>query len=91
MVLSDLSIRRPVLAIVVNLVILLIGVICYDRLAVRQLPNVDVPVVTVATGYPGANAQVIESQITKPIEDTLSGIEGIDYIQSVSRARKALK
>ena len=89
MVLSDLSIRRPVLAIVVNLVILLIGVICYDRLAVRQLPNVDVPVVTVATGYPGANAQVIESQITKPIEDTLSGIEGIDYIQSVSRAESS--
>jgi multidrug efflux pump len=89
MVLSDLSIRRPVLAIVVNLVIVLIGVICYDRLAVRQLPNVDVPVVTVATGYPGANAQVIESQITKPIEDTLSGIEGIDYIQSVSRAESS--
>ena len=89
MVLSDLSIRRPVLAIVVNLVILLIGVICHDRLAVRQLPNVDVPVVTVATGYPGANAQVIESQITKPIEDTLSGIEGIDYIQSVSRAESS--
>ena len=55
----------------------------------RQLPNVDVPVVTVATGYPGANAQVIESQITKPIEDTLSGIEGIDYIQSVSRAESS--
>ena len=89
MVLSDLSIRRPVLARVVNLVIVLIGVICYDRLAVRQLPNVDVPVVTVATGYPGANAQVIESQITKPIEDTLSGIEGIDYIQSVSRAESS--
>ena len=89
MVLSDISIRRPVLATVLNLVILLIGLICYQRLAVRQLPNVDVPVVTVATSYPGANAQVIESQITKPIEDTLSGIEGIDYIQSVSRAESS--
>ena len=89
MAFTDKFIQRPVLAIVVNLVIVLIGVICYDRLAVRQLPNVDVPVVTVATGYPGANAQVIESQITKPIEDTLSGIEGIDYIQSVSRAESS--
>ncbi|HWR95328.1 MAG TPA: efflux RND transporter permease subunit, partial [Arenimonas sp.] len=89
MVLSDISIRRPVLATVLNLVILLVGYICYERLAVRQLPNVDVPVVTVATDYPGANAQVVESQITKPIEDTLSGIEGIDFIQSVSRAESS--
>ena len=72
MVLSDLSIRRPVLAIVMNLIILLVGIIAYTRLPVRLIPNVDVPVVTVATGYPGANAQVIESQITKPIEDALS-------------------
>src|SRR5918993_3167690 len=89
MILSDSSIRRPVLATVMNLVILLVGVICYQRLAVRLIPNVDVPVVTVATGYPGANAQVIESQITKPIEDALSGIEGIDFIQSVSRAESS--
>jgi len=75
-----------VLATVLNLVILLIGVISYQRLAVRLIPNVDVPIVTVRTVYPGANAQVIESQITKPIEDSLSGIEGIDFISSVSRA-----
>ncbi len=74
------------LATVLNLVILLIGIISYQRLAVRLIPNVDVPIVTVRTIYPGANAQVIESQITKPIEDTLSGIEGIDFISSVSRA-----
>jgi len=84
--LSIISIRRPVLATVLNLVILLIGIISYQRLAVRLIPNVDVPIVTVRTIYPGANAQVIESQITKPIEDTLSGIEGIDFISSVSRA-----
>jgi multidrug efflux pump len=88
-IVSDTSIRRPVLAIVVNLIILLVGIICYQRLAVRLIPNVDVPVVTVATSYPGANAQVIESQITKPIEDALSGIEGIDFIQSVSRAESS--
>ncbi|HJU38649.1 MAG TPA: efflux RND transporter permease subunit, partial [Tahibacter sp.] len=85
MVLSDVSIRRPVFATVVNLVILLVGFICYERLAVRLIPKVDVPIVNVSTSYPGASAQVIESQITTPIEEQLSGIEGIDYIQSVSR------
>ena len=86
MQLPALSIRRPVLATVMSVIILLIGLICYERLSVRLIPNVDEPIVTVATTYPGANARVIESQITKPIEDALSGIEGIDYISSVSRA-----
>ncbi|MBB5208047.1 efflux RND transporter permease subunit [Chiayiivirga flava] len=89
MVLSDISIRRPVFATVINLVILLLGVISYQRLAVRLIPNVDVPVVTVNTNYPGANAQVIESQITQPIEDALSGVEGIDFISSVSREQSS--
>ncbi|MDX1518182.1 MAG: efflux RND transporter permease subunit [Woeseiaceae bacterium] len=87
--LPAISIRRPVLATVMNLIIVLIGLICYERLAVRLIPNVDEPIVTVFTAYPGANARVIESQITKPIEDVLSGIEGIDYIQSVSRAESS--
>lgn len=89
MQLPELSIRRPVLATVMSLIIVLIGLISYDRLAVRLFPNVDEPIVTVFTAYPGANAQVIESQITKPIEDVLSGIEGIDYIRSVSRAESS--
>ncbi len=89
MQISEISIKRPVLATVMNLVILLIGVIAYDRLAVRMIPDVDVPIVTVATVYPGANAQVIETQITQPIEDALSGIEGIDYISSISRAESS--
>lgn len=89
MQLPELSIRRPVLATVMSLIILLIGLISYDRLAVRLIPNVDEPIVTVATYYPGANAQVIESQVTKPIEDALSGIEGIDFIRSVSRAESS--
>jgi multidrug efflux pump len=87
--LPNLSIRRPVLATVMSLIIILIGLICYTRLPVRLIPNVDVPIVTVSTNYPGANAQVIESQITKPIEDALSGIDGIDYINSVSRAESS--
>lgn len=86
MQISEISIKRPVLATVMNLVILLIGLIAYDRLAVRLIPDVDVPIVTVATSYPGANARVIETEITKPIEDALSGIEGIDFISSISRA-----
>ncbi|MFC7301963.1 efflux RND transporter permease subunit [Cognatiluteimonas weifangensis] len=89
MVLSDISIRRPVFATVINLVILLVGIIAYDRLAVRQIPNVDTPVVTVNTVYPGASAQVIESQVTQPIEDALSGVEGVEYMQSVSREQSS--
>ncbi|TWI10294.1 efflux RND transporter permease subunit [Aerolutibacter ruishenii] len=89
MVLSDLSIRRPVFATVINLVVLLVGIIAYDRLAVRLIPNVDTPVVTVNTSYPGASAQVIESQITQPIEDALSGVEGVEYISSVSREQSS--
>ena len=89
MQISEISIKRPVLATVMNLVIVLIGLIAYDRLSVRLIPDVDVPIVTVATIYPGANAQVIETQITQPIEDALSGIEGIDYISSISRAESS--
>ena len=89
MVLSDISIRRPVFATVINLVVLLVGIISYQRLAVRLIPNVDTPVVTVNTSYPGASAQVIETQITQPIEDALSGVEGIEYIQSVSREQSS--
>jgi multidrug efflux pump len=89
MVLSDISIRRPVFAMVINLVVLLVGIISFQRLAVRLIPNVDVPVVTVNTTYPGASAQVIESQVTQPIEDALSGVEGIEYMQSVSREQSS--
>ena len=89
MVLSDISIRRPVFATVINLVVLLLGIIAFQRLAVRLIPNVDVPVVTVNTTYPGASAQVIESQVTQPIEDALSGVEGIEYMQSVSREQSS--
>ena len=89
MQLSDTSIKRPVLATVMSLLIVLVGLICYERLAVRLIPNVDEPIVTVSTSYPGANARVIESQITKPIEDALSGIEGVDFIRSISRAESS--
>ncbi len=85
MVLSDLSIRRPVLATVMSLMLILIGVISYQRLSVREYPNIDAPVVSVRTVYTGASAEIIESQVTRPLEDSLAGIEGIKTIKSVSR------
>ncbi len=89
MILSDISIRRPVLATVMTLLIVLVGIIAYDRLSVREYPSIDVPVVTVATTYYGANAAIMESQVTKVLEDSLSGIEGIDFLTSVSRAESS--
>src|SRR5918993_2440950 len=89
MVLADLSIRRPVFAWVLNIVVVLVGVIAFTRLPVRQIPNVDTPVITVNTNYPGASAQVIESQVTQPIEDALSGVEGIEFMSSVSREQSS--
>jgi multidrug efflux pump len=85
MVLSDISIRRPVLATVMSLVIVLVGYLSFTRMAVREYPNIDPPVVSVRTVYKGATAAVMESAITQPLEDSLSGIEGIKTIKSQSR------
>jgi multidrug efflux pump len=89
MVLSDLSIRRPVLATVMSLALMLIGLVCYQRLSVREYPKIDEPVVTVETTYKGASAEIIESQISQPLEESLAGIEGIDVMSSISRAEKS--
>jgi len=89
MVLSDLSIKRPVLATVMSLVVVLIGLISYDRLTVREYPNIDEPVVNVETTYRGATAEIIESQITQPLEESLAGIEGIEVMTSISRTEKS--
>jgi multidrug efflux pump len=88
-VLSDLSIRRPVLATVMSLVVALVGLIAYDRLTVREYPKIDEPVVTVETTFKGASADIIESQVTQILEESLSGIEGIDYMSSISRQEKS--
>ncbi len=85
MTLSDLSVRRPVLATVFSLIIIAFGLIAFTRLPLRELPDVDRPVVSVNATYPGASAQVVENQITRVIEDQLSGIDGIDIINSTSR------
>ena len=85
MSLSSISIRRPVLATVFSLVILLFGVIGWNFLGVREYPSVDPPKVTVSTTYTGANADVSETQITEPLEESINGIEGIKTLTSVSR------
>ena len=85
MFLPELSIRRPVLATVMSLLIILIGAISFLRLTVREYPKIDTPVVSVRTVYQGASAQVIESQVTQVLEDSISGIEGVKTLKSVSR------
>ena len=84
MSISTTSIKRPVLAIVMNLIILLFGVIGYNFLGVREYPNIDPTVVNVRTSYPGANSDIIESQITEPFEKSINGIDGIRNISSSS-------
>src|SRR5574343_967947 len=89
MLLSDICIRRPVFATVLSLTVMLIGLVSYSRLSVREYPKIDEPVVTVYTTYRGASADIIESQITKPLEDSLAGIEGVDVITSISRQEQS--
>ena len=85
MQLAEVSIRRPVFATVLSLLILLIGAVSYTRLAVREYPKIDEPVVTVSVRYGGASAEVIESQVTKPLEDSIAGIDAVDVLTSISR------
>lgn len=85
MSLSSLSIRRPVLASVMSIVIVLFGVISFNYLGVREYPAVDPPIITVSTTYIGANADVIETQITEPLEESVNGIAGIRTLSSTSR------
>jgi len=86
MQLAETSIRRPVFATVLSLLILLIGAVSFDRLSLREYPKIDEPTVTVSVKYPGASAEVIESQVTKPLEDSIAGIDAVDVITSISRA-----
>jgi len=82
--LSELSIKRPVLATVMVLIIIIFGIIGYTSLPVREYPNVDNPIITVQVSYPGANAEVIENQITEPLEQNINGIPGIRSLISRS-------
>ncbi len=89
MSLPELCIKRPVFATVLSLIILLVGLISYQRLSVREYPRIDEPVVSVSTTYRGASAEVVESQVTKILEDSLSGIEGVEIMTSQSRSERS--
>lgn len=90
MSLSSISINRPVLAVVFSLLIVVFGIVGFLYLGVREYPAVDPPVITVTTNYAGANADVIESQITEPLEQSLNGIDGINQITSTSKEQSSV-
>lgn len=89
MKISETSIRRPVFATVMSLLIILVGAVSFLQLQVREYPRIDEPVVNVTTRLTGASSEVIESQVTKVLEDSIAGIEGVDIITSVSRAEQS--
>ncbi|MFT5704794.1 MAG: hydrophobe/amphiphile efflux-1 (HAE1) family protein [Shewanella sp.] len=85
MLISDISVKRPIVAIVLSLLLCVFGAVSFSKLAIREMPDVESPVVTVMTTYEGASASIMESQITTALEDELTGISGIDEITSVTR------
>ncbi len=85
MFLSDISVTRPVLAMVFSILLVAFGLLSFQNLPLRELPDIDPPVVSVDTIYRGASADIVDTRITQPLEDSISGIEGIDQIESVSR------
>ncbi len=84
MTLSDLSVKRPVLAVVLSLLLIAAGLLCFRYLPLREVPDIDPPIVNVETNYRGAPAAVVESRITQPLEDAVAGISGIELISSSS-------
>ena len=84
MLLSDVSVKRPVFASVLSLILIIFGLVAYNRLALREYPDIDSPIVTISTRYPGASANVIETRITRVIEDRIAGVSGIRFINSNS-------
>lgn len=87
---TELLIRRPVLSTVMTIIVLMVGAVSYTRLSLRQFPEVDKPLISVTTSLEGASPQIIEQQITKPLEETLGGIEGLDYMDSRSETENSV-
>jgi len=85
MLLSDVSIKRPVFATVIGLLLVAVGFVAFTRLALREYPDIDPPIVSIRTSYPGASANVVESRITEIVEDRIAGVEGIRFINSQSQ------
>src|SRR5690606_29166248 len=84
MILSDVSVKRPVFATVISLLLIAFGILSFMELPLREFPDTSAPVVSINTSYPGASAEVVESQITQLIEDQINGIAGISTINSSS-------
>ncbi|MDA0931713.1 MAG: efflux RND transporter permease subunit, partial [Bacteroidetes bacterium] len=89
MSLPELSLKRPVLVLVLNLFLIIFGILGFNMLGLREFPSVDPPVITITTSYSGANPDIIESQITEPLEKTINGIAGVRSISSSSNQGKS--
>lgn len=89
MSLFELFVRRPVLSTVMSLLVMLVGIVSYGRLTVREYPNIDEPIVSVRTDYRGASAEIIETQVTQILENSIAGIEGIETMTSTSRQERS--
>src|SRR3970282_2661280 len=89
MLISEISVRRPVFATVLSLLLVIFGIVSLQRLSVREYPDIDRPVVTITTTYNGASAAVIETKITQVIEDSIAGIEGVLKIESDSQDERS--
>ncbi len=89
MIISDLSVKRPVFAAVINLILVTFGIVAFTLLPLREYPNINPPIVSVNTSYPGASAAIVESKITRMLEDRISGIAGIKNVTSRSRAGRS--
>jgi multidrug efflux pump len=85
MLLSDISVKRPVFASVISLLLIAFGLVAFERLSLREYPDIDPPIVTVEVTYPGAPANIVETRITEIVEERIAGIEGIEFIQSQSQ------
>ncbi|MGL4887006.1 MAG: efflux RND transporter permease subunit, partial [Aeromonas veronii] len=88
--LSDISVRRPLVAVVLSALLTVFGLVAFSKLTVREMPDVQIPSVSITTTYEGAAPSVMESQVTKPIEDQLSGISGIKNINSMTRKGRSM-
>ncbi len=86
---TNTMIKRPVFTTVINLLVLLVGIMAFERLSIREYPNIDEPIITVDAKYPGASAEIMESRVTQIIEDSVSGIEGIEVMSSISRSESS--
>lgn len=89
MFLSDISVKRPVFASVISLLLIAFGLVSFDRLSLREYPDIDPPIVTVQVQYPGAPANIVETRVTKLLEEQIAGVEGIEFVQSSSKDGEA--